>query len=148
MNLSAHFTLDELVRSQTAARMGIDNTPSAAIIDNLRLACVGLEKVRHILGDNPLQISSGYRCPDLNRAIGGVPNSAHAQGFAIDFTCDAYGTPFAIAKRLSQYYAELRFDQLIYEFQDWVHIAFDPRARGDTLSIHKGSGYVNGIVGP
>jgi phytoene dehydrogenase-like protein len=101
-----------------------------------------MEKVREILGNVAITINSGYRSPDVNRKVGGTSNSSHTYGYAVDFT--AYGhTPLTISNILSK--SNLKFDQLIYE-KTWVHISFDPRMRGNILTL-KGKGkYVKGIV--
>jgi uncharacterized protein YcbK (DUF882 family) len=83
--LSRYYTLARLTRSDTAAQRGIDNAPPAALLPNLRLLARGLDRVRRLLG-HPLEISSGYRCPELNALVGGVPASQHALGLAVDFT--------------------------------------------------------------
>ena len=79
--LSEHFTLEELIFSQTAMRKGIDNTPAPDIVRNLRRLAGALEDVRALLGA-PVVISSGFRGEALNRAVGGARNSAHMRGLA------------------------------------------------------------------
>ena len=118
--LTEHFTLEELVFSQIAARRGIDNTPTPTIIENLRTTAAVLERVRTLLGDKPIRVSSGYRCPALNAAVGGSVNSAHMQGLAVDFTCAGYGSVYEVASAIAS--SNLEFDQLIYEFGTWVHL--------------------------
>lgn len=120
MNLSPHFTLVELVASQTAARRRIDNTPTGAALTNLYVLADRLETVRELLGGRPILISSGYRSPALNAAVGGSRTSAHMQGLAADFICPGFGTPLAICKQLAQHAGELDFDQIIQE-GTWVH---------------------------
>lgn len=145
MNLTKHFTLESLIFSQTAGRVGIDNTPPEDVIEHLKFAAMHMETIRYLLGDKPIIVSSGYRSPELNRAIGGATNSAHQFGYAIDFTCPEFGTPFAIAQFLEG--KPINYDQLIYEFRDWVHISFDPRNRKQSLTIFSGAqGYLPGIV--
>jgi hypothetical protein len=122
MNLSTHFTLEEMTASQTAARNGIDNTPPADVIENLKRTAAGLEQVRIVLNANAIKISSGYRCPDLNAAVGSKPTSQHITGQAADFTCAAFGRPQAIMRAILA--SRLDFDQLIHEFDAWVHISF------------------------
>ena len=117
MNLSPHFTLAELVESQTAARKGIDNTPPPAAVAGLVRVAALLEQVRALVG-GPITVSSGYRCPALNKAIGGAANSAHVLGLAADITAPGM-TPQALAKLIQG--AGLPFDQLIYE-GTWVHV--------------------------
>ncbi|MBU9579619.1 peptidase M15 [Ralstonia mannitolilytica] len=123
MNLTDHFTLDEMIASQTAARRSIDNTPTPEIIDNLTKTAQTLERVRVLLGSRPITVSSGYRSPDLNRAVGGASNSAHLRGLAADFICPAYGNPLAICKAIAA--SNIDFDQVIQE-GTWVHIGLPP----------------------
>lgn len=138
MKLTPHFSLAELTVTNTK----LDNTPSKEIIEVLRTTAFYMEKVRELLGNVAITINSGYRSPDVNRAVGGTSNSSHTYGYAVDFT--AYGhTPLTISNILSK--SNLKFDQLIYE-KTWVHISFDPRMRGNILTL-KGKGkYVKGIV--
>jgi putative chitinase len=138
MQLTPHFSLAEL----TVTNQKIDNTPSKEVIEVLRTTAFYMEKVREILGNVAITINSGYRSPDVNRAVGGTSNSSHTHGYAVDFT--AYGhTPLTISNILSK--SNLKFDQLIYE-KTWVHISFDPRMRGNILTL-KGKGkYIKGIV--
>jgi hypothetical protein len=124
MRLSDHFTLAELTASQTAARLGIDNSPPAGIIDALRETAAMLELVRRHLGNKPITISSGYRCLAVNRAIGSGDSSAHVRGMAADFICPSFGSPLAVCQALTQ--SDIAYDQLIREFDDgargWTHI--------------------------
>jgi putative chitinase len=138
MKLTPHFSLTELTVTNTK----LDNTPSKEVIEVLRTTAFYMEKVRELLGNVTITINSGYRSPDVNRAVGGTSNSSHTHGYAVDFT--AYGhTPLTISNILSK--SNLKFDQLIYE-KTWVHISFDPRMRGNILTL-KGKGkYVKGIV--
>lgn len=138
MQLTPHFSLAEL----TVTNQKMDNTPSKEIVEVLRTTAFYMEKVRELLGNVAITINSGYRSPDVNRAVGGTSNSSHTYGYAVDFT--AYGhTPLTISNILAK--SNLKFDQLIYE-KTWVHISFDPRMRGNILTL-KGKGkYVKGIV--
>ena len=132
MNLTPNFKLDEFVMSQTAVRQGIDNTPSPAIVEVLKLTAQTLEVARQLLG-KPIVISSGYRCAALNAAIGGAKKSAHMTGQAVDFTCPAFGTPYRIVDALMQ--SHLVFDQLIYEYGSWVHLGVSDKPRRQVLTI-------------
>ena len=86
----------------------------------------GLLQLRQLLGQ-PVHINSWYRCPALNQAVGSKPTSDHLTGFAIDFTCPAYGTPRDIVKAIIA--SGIDFKQVIYEFDSWVHIAFNGMQR-------------------
>lgn len=143
--LTAHFSLEELTRSSTAVRMGISNTPDLETVMHLTVCALGLERVRALLGGQPLSIDSGYRCPALNKAVGGVADSAHLYGYAADFICPSYGTPAEIARAIAA--SDLVFDQCIQE-GTWVHISFDPRARRQALTAKFGPGgatYSSGV---
>ena len=122
-SLSAHFTLEEALLSQTASRLGILNDPPLDVVRNMKEAALGMELVRAQLGGLPININSWYRSPDLNHAVGSKPTSAHITGFAIDFTCSKYGTPRQIADFLIK--SGVKYQQLILEFDSWVHIAFN-----------------------
>ena len=132
--LSAHFTLEEATVSQTAARLGIDNTPPESVIANMKEAALLLELVRMELNSNAIHVSSWYRCPKLNAAVGSKPTSAHLTGWAVDFTCPTFGKPDRIVTRLLA--SKVPFDQVIHEFDSWVHISFNG-TRKQALVIDK-----------
>ncbi len=124
MNLSKHFTLAELSFSSTAASKGIANVPDAAATDALKALCTAvLDPVRDALG-RPIKVNSGFRGPVLNKLVGGVPDSQHVLGQAVDIQCP--GVPvvevFKTIVRLG-----LPYDQVIYEAKDsstkWVHVS-------------------------
>jgi zinc D-Ala-D-Ala carboxypeptidase len=138
--LTEHFTLEEFTDSQTAARKGIANIPSAGSREmrNLERTAGVMERVRTILGDKPVLISSGYRGPKVNAAVGGSKSSAHMSGLAVDFSCPGFGTPVQICKALQPRMRELGIDQLIHEFNSWVHLglrAADTAPRHQALTI-------------
>ena len=135
LNLSAHFTLEEFTRSETALRKGIDNTPPPEIVANLTELALGMEKVRELLG-HPIHINSAYRGPKVNSAVGGSKNSAHMRGYAADFVCPGYGDVSAICHTIMD--STIEYDQLIHEFTAWVHISFDPQMRHMNLTIDGG----------
>ena len=127
MKLSLNFTLSELCKSETAARKGIDNTPPEAVVNNLStLVNMVLQKVRSKLG--VVMVTSGYRSPELNKAIGGSATSDHCKGLAADFEVVGYDN-----KELAQWIKDnLVFKQLILEFYEegqpnsgWVHCSFE-----------------------
>ena len=142
MLISPHFTLDEMTVSQLAAREGLDNNPPAEARANLQLLCNALEQVRALFGA-PVIVSSGYRSPAVNQRIGGALTSKHLQGLAADFTVIEV-SPREVVRRISE--SAIPFDQLILEFDDWVHLAVsrsDPRRQ--VLTIRKGTGYLPGL---
>ena len=145
MNLSPHFSLAELVSSQVATRKGIDNAPAPAIVANLTRLAALLEQVRALVGA-PIAISSGYRSPALNKAVGGASNSAHVLGLAADISASKLA-PRALALLIRQ--SDIAFDQLIYE-GTWVHIGLSTGApRRQVLTVKFAGGgvsYVTGIV--
>lgn len=133
----SHFTRAELIRSVSASAHGIDNSPPASILPHLDFTLAGLERVRAFLGA-PLIISSGYRCQELNRAVGGAPSSQHMLGQAADFTAPSFGDPQKIAGALAAARRFLGIDQLILE-PAWVHISFTLTPRYQFLACKGGS---------
>ena len=134
--LTPNFALEEFTHSQTAARRGIDNTPTTAHQNGLQRLAETLEKVRTILYDKPILISSGYRNQWVNSAVGGSKSSHHMKGLAADFTCPGFGAPLEICKELEPHMAELQIDQLIHEYKTWVHLGLsDGKARHQALTI-------------
>lgn len=143
MQLSRNFTLEQLLHSDTALERGIDNTPAPGHLANLQRLAKGLDDVQACLG-RPLEISSGYRCPELNAAVGGSPTSQHCLGLAADFSCPAFGSPLEVAQALGK--SGIEYDQCILEFGRWVHISFSPEPRGRLLTIYDSSaGYLDGL---
>jgi zinc D-Ala-D-Ala carboxypeptidase len=134
--LTTHFSLEELTLSQTAVRRGIDNTPSLEQVKNLKRVAAMLEDVRTLLGEKPVLISSGYRSPGVNAAVGGAKDSRHLLGLAADFTSPPFGPPKDICLKIAA--SDLPFDQLIYE-GTWVHIGLAPNGtppRKQLLTAH------------
>lgn len=129
IQLSRNFTLRDLTRSATADRLGIDNTPPPEVVANLRrLVQQILQPAWDALG--PLTITSGYRSPQLNAAVGGVPNSDHLSGYAADVVPVNVGT-----RRFAEWVVDnVPFDQVILEFGTlqnpaWIHASADPSNR-------------------
>ena len=147
-NLTPHFTLAEMIASDTAAMAGLDNTPDSEEVDALTDTCEVLELIRDRCGGNPVMVSSGYRCPDLNAAVGGASNSAHLYGLAADITIPAFGSPLDICRAIEPHLADFGIDQLIYEMT-WVHIGLpippSTTPRCQCLTINSGGTY-NGII--
>jgi zinc D-Ala-D-Ala carboxypeptidase len=129
MQLSKHFSLEEMTFSETAIRLGIPNEPEDYHIANLRLLCNELlEPVREIL-DRPIFVNSGFRCWELNSALDGSSTSEHPEGRAVDFRVLGM-TPYEVCQKLVENQARLRFNQLILEFDRWTHLSV-PKAGVD-----------------
>lgn len=144
MNLSPNFTLEEATFSDTAVRLGINNQPSPEQIENMKITAQGMESIRKLLG-KPIRVNSWLRLPELNQAIGGALKSSHMDGWAVDFTCPAFGDPYTVAKALKE--SDIQVDQCIYEFGRWVHVSFAPEMRGQFLTIFKPQNkYVSGVL--
>jgi hypothetical protein len=128
MNLSANFTLKELTRSDTATRLGIDNSPGPEELENLKLLCEKvLQPVRDHFGKS-VTVNSGYRSPESNAAVGGSKTSDHCKGMAADIEIPGV----ANAELAAWIMQNLKYTQLILEFytpgipdSGWVHISFD-----------------------
>ncbi len=144
--LSPNFWYDEFVVSDAAVRLGIDNTPDAEVLKNLKHLAAMLELVRTALGNVPMRINSGYRCDALNAAIKGAKNSQHKTGLAVDFTAQAFGTVLQTAKAVAA--CGIAYDQVIYEYGTWVHLGVSaPGAipKGELLSIGNARIYQPGL---
>jgi len=105
----------------------------------------GMEGVRTLLGA-PIIISSGYRSPEVNKAVGGAKNSQHTKGEAVDFICPGYGSPLKICKAIAA--SGIKFDQLIQE-GTWVHISFSDANRREVLTADFSKGkatYTKGLA--
>lgn len=131
-----YFTIQELTRSDTAARLHIDNTPNRDQIRCLELLVNNiLDPLRTRYG-RPIYITSGYRCRRLNDAVGGAYNSQHMLGQAADITV---GSP----EDNRQLYSLIRtmrlpFDQLIDEYgMQWIHVSYGPRHRRQAFAIKR-----------
>lgn len=129
MELTPNFSLEEFTLSNTAVRSGIDNTPSVEVINNLLLLCkYVLEPLREKLSEKfnktvPIIVTSGYRSPALNTAVGGSRTSQHMEGRAADIH-----VPGMTVEELFQFIVEnLSFDQCIQEFNSWVHVSWANR---------------------
>ena len=125
MNLSEHFTLEELTASETAARNNWDNTPNGTEIANLVRLAELLEQVRKVLG-KPILINSAFRSKKVNDAVGSKDTSQHRIGCAADIRVSGV-TPDQICQAIKA--SDIQFDQLIREFDSWVHISVPNHAR-------------------
>lgn len=139
MTISKHLELSELIRSESAKRLGVNNMPTAEHIENLKILA---EKVFEPIREHfkvPIRISSGYRSKLLNKAVGGSNTSQHSLGQAIDIDMDGTGIKnsdiFAFIK------SNLDFDQLINEFDySWVHVSYSKKNRKEILLASKLNG--------
>jgi len=133
MNLSEHFKLEELCKTKT----GIENVPNEEQVNNLKRLCGWLEKLRKRWndlygdGDDPIVINSGFRSPEVNKAVGGVPTSNHTTGCAVDIRCIGIEQALryaAILLDISDLNKE-DFDELLIEQKRnviWIHFAVRP----------------------
>jgi hypothetical protein len=96
-----------------------------------------MERVRSLLGDCPIRITTAYKNPQVNALSGGSSTSDHMSGYSVDFTCERYGTPFEVAQRISQSPIMDDVDQIIFEFGRWVHISFAPTKRRQLITAHR-----------
>ena len=124
MKLTKNFSLEEMYRSDTARRLGIDNKPQTEeVVENLRALCLEvLQPLRDHLG-KPVVVSSGYRCKDLNKKVGGVENSQHLKGEAADIKVRDREELIDVMRYIMD---ETDFDQLIREKSgstEWVHVS-------------------------
>ncbi|MDD6894989.1 MAG: D-Ala-D-Ala carboxypeptidase family metallohydrolase [Prevotellaceae bacterium] len=128
MELTKNFSLEEMLRSDTAKRCGITNKPKAEeeteVVENLKALCVEvLQPLRDFLG-KPVVVSSGYRCRELNEKVGGVSNSQHLTGEAADIRVKDRHELIEIMRFIMD---ETVFDQLIREKSatgEWVHVSY------------------------
>ena len=134
MNLSEHFTLEELTFTN---HREYDNTPNQVQIDNLTRLAEFLEKVRYTLYDRPIIIDSGFRSPEVNHAVGSTSVSQHLRGCAADIRVPGM-TPAEVVKAIHG--SDLPYDQLILEL-GWTHISIpntdDVEPRSMALIIDK-----------
>ena len=125
MNLSEHFTLEELTSSETAARNGWDNTPNATELANLVRLAAFLEEVKTVIGGKPVMINSAFRSKLVNDAVGSKDSSQHRIGCAADIRVPNM-TPDEVVKAVIA--ANLGYDQIIREFDRWTHISIPNRS--------------------
>lgn len=122
--ISKFFTWEEAVGSQTAARLGIDNTPDPDQQENIRMTALIADRLREHLG-KPIIVSSWFRSPKLNVAVKGAKNSAHLKGTAIDLVSPSFGKPADVIRALHE--SGIPFQKAIVEFPKnggWAHIDF------------------------
>jgi zinc D-Ala-D-Ala carboxypeptidase len=138
MNLTDHFTLDELTASEAAERNGWDNTPNEQELENLKRLAAFLEEVKTALGGRPVMVSSGFRCKQVNDSVGSKDTSQHRIGCAVDFRVPQL-TPDEVVKTIIE--SGLPYDQVIREFDRWTHLSIpntlDAKPRKQALIIDK-----------
>ena len=125
MQLTQHFTLEEFTRSGKAAELGLDNTPPPELLPRLILTAELLERIRATLGV-PVTVTSGYRSPKVNLAVGSSSGSDHPHGYAADIVAPAFGTPYEVARALAPLVSTLGIGQIILEGvkgKRWVHVS-------------------------
>ena len=139
MKLSQHFSLEEMTKSQTASRKGINNTPGEKEIENLKQLCEHVLEYIRVRFGKPITVNSGYRGPALNKAIGGAKNSQHMTGQAADI--EIVGVDNKVL--FSWIKDNMEFDQLILEYykegipdSGWVHVSWNSQGnRKQVLTI-------------
>jgi uncharacterized protein YcbK (DUF882 family) len=138
MNLSEHFTLEELTNSETAARNNWDNTPNATELSNLVRLAAFLEEVKTVLGGKPVMINSAFRSKLVNDGVGSKDSSQHRVGCAADIRVPSM-TPDEVVKAVMA--AGIGYDQIIREFDRWTHISIpnnpEDKPRQQALIIDK-----------
>ena len=147
MQLSKHFTLEEMEKSQTATRKNIKNKAGAGEIKNLGDLCYEvLEPVRAKF-DKPVTITSGYRSPELSEAIGSKATSQHCSGEAVDFEIAGVSN-LQVALWLTN---NVNFDQCILEFwtgeasSGWIHVSYKDGSNRKQVLTYDGKSYTNGL---
>jgi zinc D-Ala-D-Ala carboxypeptidase len=145
--LTEHFSLAEMSRSETATRKGLDNTIPVNLIPNAVQVAEVLEKIRAHYG-KPIRVLSCYRSPDVNKAVGGSKTSAHRFAFAADHEVEGVAN-IDVCRWIAANIPD--FDQVIYEFgpTGWIHIGLSASPRRQSLTAVKRDGktvYLPGIV--
>ncbi len=133
MQLSEHFTLEELTVSEAAARQGLSNEPTDEALDNLKRLAEFLEDVRALVG-KPIRINSAYRSPEVNAAVGGSKTSQHCFGCAADIRVPGM-TPDEVVRLITD--SDLDYDQCIREFDSWTHVSIPnkPEAKPRKMAL-------------
>lgn len=119
MNLTEHFTLEELTTSDIAKRHNLDNTPNDNILNNLKRLAILLEQIRYLL-NKPIHINSAYRSVDVNAKLGSKPTSQHCKGCAADIKVIGLTTELVMKAIVN---SNIPYDQVIKEYDSWVHIS-------------------------
>lgn len=153
MQLTTNFSLNEMIKSETALRHNIDNTPDEWVTENLRILCENILQPLRNAYNTGIKVNSGFRHPEVNAAVGGSKTSDHCKGLAADI--EIPGVPNAdLAKYISE---NFKFTQIILEFytsgipdSGWVHVSYDPtNLKCQTLTAVKENGktvYKPGLI--
>ena len=146
-----YFTINELTKSSTATRLGINNAPGPVEKGNLtQLVEHVLDPLREAWG-KPIRVSSGYRCPKLNKVVGGASSSQHMKGQAADITSltDDWSENLKLLKLLLN--SDIEFDQVICEYPDaqgrpnWIHVSYNKNGNRKKKTTCVKGHYINGI---
>lgn len=147
--ITPHFSLAEVEHSDIGSRLGIINKIPKNLLPSVVNTANGMERVRAVLENFPISVSSWFRQPLLNLRVGSTPGSQHLKGEAVDFICPKFGPPAQICKRLVEEVALVNYDQLILE-HTWVHISWNsvPGAlqRNQVLSLLETRAFAAGIT--
>ena len=133
MRLSPHFDLSEFTRSNTARLLKIDNVPNLQEIENLTNLCINVLEPARMITNAQVYITSGFRSPTLNHAVGGVPSSQHCKGLAADLRVYTQFYTDNLVSALK----ETDFDQLIFEksgARKWIHVSWSPNPRHQIIN--------------
>tara|TARA_B100001113_G_scaffold305333_1_gene266036 strand:- start:45 stop:524 length:480 start_codon:yes stop_codon:yes gene_type:complete len=147
MQLSKHFTLEEMEKSQTATRKGIKNKAGSGEIKNLGDLCYEVLEPVRVKFDKPVTITSGYRSPELSEAIGSKSTSQHCRGEAVDMEVIGESN-LKVALWIEN---NLDFDQLILEFwtgeanSGWIHVSYKDGSNRKQVLTYDGKSYTNGL---
>lgn len=133
MNITDHFTYEEMWASKTAQVKRINNLPTPEAAANFAILCCNVLEPARVAYGGPINVTSGYRCPRLNTAAGGKPNSQHLQGRAADLTCADMGRLFSILSAMD-------VDQLLYEYDSkgnrWIHVSYNAEGNRNHVDDH------------
>ena len=140
MNLSEHFTLEEMSDSVYAKLHGLDNTPPPEAVEELRKLCIEILEPIRALNGKPIDIDVAYRSAEVNRGVGGVPTSQHQIGQAADFVVVGVSHKSLMNQIIA---SSIPFDQLIYEHGEggWIHVSRRDLPRRQALQSPDGKHY-------
>ena len=137
MQLTAHFSLDELTHTE---QRSLDNTPPPELMPDLVETALMMERIRAALSaakgrEIPITVTSAYRSPAVNAAVGSKPTSDHIDATAVDFKAPAFGSPYEVSKFLARHIDALEIGQVIHEFGRWIHVSRQTPAKAANRAI-------------